>query len=218
MAVPIGQKLREARLARGLSLEDVQHHTRISRTLLAAMENDDLGAFPNQTYARTFFAAYARHLGVEVSGFLRLFQPHGLGGVIQYHPYLQAPIEHTGPERRRPPSRSPTTPSSTLLVGLAALALAAGVAIWTGLQDGQDHRPAGARTVEAGPATTATSTSRESSPPAATAAPSPSPRITPPDLPVLRALPVEANEPAPPTSVEPKAAEAEASPLPLVEF
>lgn len=208
MAVPIGQKLREVRLARGLSLQDVQHHTRISRTLLVAMENDDLGAFPNQTYARTFFAAYARHLGVEASSFLRHFQPHGLGGVIQYHPYLQAPIEHTGPERRRPSPRSPGTPSGLLIVILVAVALTSGAAIWAGLRDRHTAAPAGPPTVRPTPA--AASVPQTTEPPSA---------ITPPVLPVLRATPVEEDEvaptPAPPASPAP--ADEAPAPLPLLE-
>jgi cytoskeleton protein RodZ len=214
MAVPIGQKLREVRLARGLSLEDVQHHTRISRTLLVAMENDDLGAFTNQTYARTFFAAYARHLGVEVSGFLRHFQPHGLGGVMQYHPYLQAPIEHTGPERRRPQPRSPTAPSGALIAGLAALALIAGAAVWAGLHDRNASSPAGTLSIKSRPSPAST---KETSAPASTAANPPSP-ITPPDLPVLRAMPVEEDEPSPAAPDASKATEAATTPLPVVEF
>ena len=205
MAVPIGQKLREVRLARGLSLQDVQHHTRISRSLLVAMENDDLGAFPNQTYARTFFAAYARHLGVEAGSFLRHFQPHGLGGVMQYHPYLQAPMEHTGPERRRPSPRSPGTPSGLLVAILVALALATVAAIWAGLRDRHTAAPPAIR-----PAPAAASVPETTAPP---------PSITPPVLPVLRATPVEddASAPAPVPPASPVPANEAPAPLPLLE-
>ena len=205
MAVPIGQKLREVRLARGLSLEDVQHHTRISRTLLVAMENDDLGAFPNQTYARTFFAAYARHLGVEASGFLRLFQPHGLGGVMQYHPYLQAPIEHTGPERRRSTPRAPASPSRILVAALAALALAAGAVLWAGRHDRHTAAPAGPPAHQARPA----ASDRQPRAPA--------PSLAPPDLPVLRATPVDEDEPAPSVPAGPAPADQSPAPLPRLE-
>lgn len=206
MAAPIGKKLREARLARGLTLEDVQHRTSISRPLLVAMENDDLGAFANQTYARKFFAAYARHLGVEVSDFLRHFRPSGLGGVVQYHPYLQPPTDRAGADRRATRTRHPNAPSRLLFIGLAALALAAGVAVWTGLRDRRASAPSGTLPVLPAPG----HVPAVSQSPATASPPTPTP-ITPPDLPVRRAMPVDDDE------VPKPAPGPDDSPLPLIE-
>jgi len=137
MALPIGQKLREARLARGLSLEDVQHQTRISRATLVAMENDDLGSFDSPTYARKFFATYARHLGVDAGDFLGRFHPHGLRGVVDYHAYLQKPTDRVKSARE---TRRPGT-FSALLIALAALGLTALAAYWAGRQAGRTPAP-----------------------------------------------------------------------------
>lgn len=186
MAVPIGQKLREVRLARGLELEDVQHRTRIPKSLLVAMENDDLGAFPNQTYARKFFAAYARHLGVEAAGFLSLLEPHGLGGVMEYHPYLRATGEHTGPAHPSPRPGTAIASAGILIVSLLALALAASLAIWTGLRDRQLGSPSTIQTTGK-PSDASQPKSRK---PAADPVSKPT-AIEPPKLPVLRAEPVD---------------------------
>ena len=185
MAVPIGQKLRKVRLARGLELEDVQHRTRIPKSLLVAMENDDLGAFPNQTYARKFFAAYARHLGVEVTGFLSLFQPHGLGGVMEFHPYLRPATDHTGPAKSPSQHRIGYASAAILGVSLLALALAAALAIWTGLRDRQLGSTVATQTAVK-PSSTQTKTRPPGEP--TTAAP---PAVQPRQLPVLRAEPVD---------------------------
>jgi len=189
MAAPIGKKLRDARLARGLTLEDVQHHTRISKTLLAAMENDDLSAFANQTYARKFFVAYGRHLEVDVTGLVQHFRPGGLGGVVEHHPYLQPSADRTGPGRRPAPARRRDSPSIVLFAGLAALAMAATIAVWAGLREREAGTPAGTLTIHSAPRPAPalpSSTPRPPAPPAPTVAASP-----PPVVPVLRATPVD---------------------------
>lgn len=211
MAAPIGKTLREARLARNLTLEDVQHRTRIARPLLAAMEDNDLGAFPNQTYARKFFAAYARHLGVDVSDFLSHFRPVNLGGVMQYHPYLRPSTDHAGPPSRGRGKRSPSAPSGALFLVLGTLGLVAGGAVWMGLNDRRASAPAGTLTIHAAPGTPATSPSLRAVEPVLR--PPGGDAITPPDLPVRRATPVSEDEP---DSAGP-ATPADPPPLPLVE-
>lgn len=193
MAAPIGKILRDARLARDLSLEDVQHQTRIARPLLAAMEDNDLGAFPNQTYARKFFAAYARHLGVDVTEFLSHFRPSGLGGVMRYHPYLQPSADRAGPPRGGTSKRpAAAAPSGALFLMLTTIGLVAVAAVWMGQNDRRASAPAGTLTITGAPGATVISApsrreSQPSRPPIVTA-------IQPPDLPVLRATPVEEGE------------------------
>jgi len=141
MATPIGKQLEHARLARGLTLDDIEHHTRIPKSLVAAMEGDDLSAFANQTYARKFFDAYARHLGIDTGPVIQRFHPHGLAGIVRYHPYLQPPTDQITPadSRSRAHSRYASAP---LYVGLIALALAIGLALWSGRRDRPVAAPA----------------------------------------------------------------------------
>jgi cytoskeletal protein RodZ len=57
--------LAEARLARGLTLEDAERGTRISRRFLIALETHDYSVFPAPVYARGFLRTYCRYLGVD---------------------------------------------------------------------------------------------------------------------------------------------------------
>lgn len=56
----IGDRLREAREQRGLSLKDVAKETRIPIRHLESLENSDFAALPGKTYAIGFAKAYAR--------------------------------------------------------------------------------------------------------------------------------------------------------------
>ena len=74
----VGQRLSEARLARGLSLSDAERQTRIARRYLQALEADQFGILPAPVYARGFLRNYARFLGLddrELMAGLSLSQP-----------------------------------------------------------------------------------------------------------------------------------------------
>lgn len=167
MSLPVGKQLQDARLARGLTFEDVQFETRIHHAVLAAMENDDLGAFPNQTYARKFYAAYATHLGIDAGAFLSRFHPASLSGVVEYHPYLQPSTDRVSPSHKPPPRRPPSSPPTALIVAIGVLTLAAAIGIWAGLHS---HRKR----------TSVPSAAMESPPPLTP---------NPPTLPIMRATP-----------------------------
>jgi hypothetical protein len=57
--------LTEARLARGLTLEDAERGTRIARRFLIALEEHDYSVFPAPIYARGFLRSYSRYLGLD---------------------------------------------------------------------------------------------------------------------------------------------------------
>lgn len=61
----IGQQLREAREARGLSLEDVAAETRIRLEYLEAIEQDNFAALPDDVVARGFVRNFARTVGLD---------------------------------------------------------------------------------------------------------------------------------------------------------
>jgi cytoskeleton protein RodZ len=66
----LGERLREEREARGLSLADVERETRIQRKFLVAIEDDRLDLLPGQAYARGFLRAYARYLDLPEQEFV----------------------------------------------------------------------------------------------------------------------------------------------------
>ncbi len=61
----LGQWLREAREARGLSLAEVEAATRIRQVFLSALEADDWSSLPNEVVGRGFLRNYARFLGLD---------------------------------------------------------------------------------------------------------------------------------------------------------
>lgn len=61
----IGETLRAARLAKGVSLEEAAAATRIRRSALQALESDDFEALPASVYTRGFLVNYARYLGLH---------------------------------------------------------------------------------------------------------------------------------------------------------
>ena len=63
-ATPVGTMLLEARLRRGLTLAEAASDTRINPAYLEAIESERWELMPAPVYARGFFRAYARYLGV----------------------------------------------------------------------------------------------------------------------------------------------------------
>jgi cytoskeletal protein RodZ len=61
----IGERLRAAREARGLSLEAVAAELRIRIIILAAMEQEDHAALPERVYLLGLLRSYARFLGLD---------------------------------------------------------------------------------------------------------------------------------------------------------
>jgi len=66
----IGSRLRQAREARGLSLEQVQKATRIKLMFLEAIETDRFDDLPGPVQARGFIRSYASHVGLDADELL----------------------------------------------------------------------------------------------------------------------------------------------------
>lgn len=66
--------MREARLARNLTLDDVSRATKIPKSTLAQLEASELGALPAAVFVRGFIRAYARVVGTDPNPLVRLFE------------------------------------------------------------------------------------------------------------------------------------------------
>jgi cytoskeleton protein RodZ len=64
-SIGVGATLRDERLKRQLSIEDVAGQTRISHRFLRAIEADDLSTLPGLVFARNFVRQYAALLGLD---------------------------------------------------------------------------------------------------------------------------------------------------------
>ncbi|MFV0558935.1 MAG: RodZ domain-containing protein [Enterococcus sp.] len=65
-ATTIGQKLRQARLNKNISLDELQQITKVQKRYLEAIELDDFEALPGKFYAKAFIRQYAQ--AVEEDG------------------------------------------------------------------------------------------------------------------------------------------------------
>jgi len=70
---PLGETLRSARLAKGITLEDAERVTRIPRKYLEALELEDYGRLPAPVYARGFLRSYSGYLGLDPGELLPFF-------------------------------------------------------------------------------------------------------------------------------------------------
>src|SRR5688500_2509716 len=65
MSLSLGEKLRQAREARGLSLSEVAEQTRISSQYLQSIENDEYGILPGGIFNKGFVKSFAKFVGVN---------------------------------------------------------------------------------------------------------------------------------------------------------
>jgi transcriptional regulator with XRE-family HTH domain len=72
--IRLGQRLREERLKRGLTLEDVMKSTKIRTAFLSAIEKGEYQKLPASSYAQGFVVNYATFLGFPKREALALFR------------------------------------------------------------------------------------------------------------------------------------------------
>jgi hypothetical protein len=114
----IGQSLREARLARGATLEAIEAKTRIRARYLQALENERFDELPGEAYAKGFLRTYADHLGLDGQEYLAAYRARAaLVAEPAFVPRAQRPYE-----RRR---TGPALAGAVAALLLTALSLAA---------------------------------------------------------------------------------------------
>lgn len=65
MSLSLGEKLRQAREERGISIMEVSEQTRISPLYLEAIENDDYSPLPGGIFNKGFVKTFAKYVGVD---------------------------------------------------------------------------------------------------------------------------------------------------------
>jgi cytoskeletal protein RodZ len=126
----IGKQLAQARAAKGLTLDEAAHITKVRPDKLAALEQDDYSAFPNNTYARGFLQLYGRFLGVDVGQLANQLESANPISIQDYQ-YLNAELE-SGPDQRRrmrPRETESRRPSFAPLIVFVLLLIGAAVAV-----------------------------------------------------------------------------------------
>lgn len=66
MEEKLGAKLRRAREAAGLTVDDAVYRAKLPRDVVEALENGDFGFFTSTLYARSFLKQYGDYVGLDV--------------------------------------------------------------------------------------------------------------------------------------------------------
>ncbi len=115
----VGERLRQARERRGLSLDDVATQTRIPIRHLSNIEQENWGELPSVTYTVGFTRSYANAVGLDGAEIGRELREQ-LGG--ETRPSRVSPEIYAPPDPARVPSRS--------LAWIAGIALIVLIAVW----------------------------------------------------------------------------------------
>lgn len=94
----LGEELRRARVSLGLSLEDVEAHTKIRKKYLKALEDGDPEEVPGTAYFRGYLKAYSKFLGLDWDVTLSKYEA-AIPTVDAPISSFPAPAAHAGPEQ-----------------------------------------------------------------------------------------------------------------------
>jgi cytoskeletal protein RodZ len=87
----LGQMLRDAREAQGISLAEAEAQTRIRQKFIAAMESEEWSLLPNDVTTRGFLRKYVSYLGLEEDAVMQRFQSRA--NVVAPQPGIETPAE-----------------------------------------------------------------------------------------------------------------------------
>jgi len=129
MAQTVGEQLKQARLARGLTLEQAAQTTRIRRHYLEALERDDHGTLPSPVQGRGFLRLYAGYLDLPTENLVASWEGRPL-------PEPPAPAETVAPveavqenEPAAPPSQDVPAEHPDLTAAEPLLSIPAGTTL-----------------------------------------------------------------------------------------
>ena len=95
-AARLGEELRDARLALGLSIEDVAEQLRIRRVYLVALEEGRVKDLPSPAYAIGFVRNYAGALGLDPGDMVRRLREAVAGSVRKADLVFPEPVPERG--------------------------------------------------------------------------------------------------------------------------
>lgn len=70
----LGERLKEARIAKGLTLDDLQEMTKIQKRYLAGIEEEDYSKMPGAFYVRAFIKQYAEAVDLDPDEVLAMYR------------------------------------------------------------------------------------------------------------------------------------------------
>ena len=125
MLESVGTRLNQARLQRGLTVDEAAHATKLRPDKITALENDDYSRFASNAYAKGFLQIYGRFLNIDVTDFAATLDSTNHISVADYQ-YLSNGAAQTVKEDRatytpRDRRRAPSIVPLVAFVGLLLL-------------------------------------------------------------------------------------------------
>lgn len=123
----LGKTLQQARLARGLTLDEAGRLTKIRPSKLSEIEAEDFSQFASLAYAKGFLLIYGKFLNVDVTPYLEAFETSEHVTVDGYS-YLQ---DNPAPKPTRPVAvrKEPSNRGSLLPFVIGVIVLVAGFSL-----------------------------------------------------------------------------------------
>lgn len=136
-----GRSLREARIARGLSIADVAQSIKFSPRQIETIERDDFAKLPGTTFVRGFIRSYAKLLHLDEQTLLAMLDRQTPQADVQIH----LP-QDTGAALPQPGEQRSIHPLLILLAILVSIAVALWIILdWSGKNE--KSRPASSNSV-----------------------------------------------------------------------
>lgn len=135
-----GEKLRDAREQKGLTVDDVAARLKVPARYIVALEQGDLASLPEPTFVRGYVKAYARTVGVDAAELL-----DSVGPVEVKAPRPLVAVDSVTASHRKAGARAPKFRGTShrhhwLLGGVVAVALLVWAA-WPGQQTADQPSP-----------------------------------------------------------------------------
>jgi hypothetical protein len=122
----VGTTLKEARERLGIDLAEVEASTKIRARYLRAIEGEDWGRLPGDTYARSFIRTYAGYLGLDAALLAEQHRRAAMAAPAQERlPRVEPAPVHDGELRRHGRRIPPRALVAAISLALLAIALVA---------------------------------------------------------------------------------------------
>ncbi len=145
---PVGARLAKARIAHGLSVDDVCRRTNIRPVVVRALESGDIGPSGGGVYARGHVRALAQALGIDAGPLLAAFDATYHTGAVP--PPVLVPDTDAAEVSLRPhapATRGPRWPLAMAAVLIVVIAVALVQLVLPGSKDAAKHAAAAAPVV-----------------------------------------------------------------------
>lgn len=135
MSQTLGEKLRQAREERGISISEVAEQTRISSLYLESIENDDYKVLPGGIFNKGFVKSYAKYVGIDEHEALQDYSNLVARHEIASEERLRAYRPEVLTDDRSMSSMAPTIIFAAIILGLVTAGILFGVRYYQNLQE-----------------------------------------------------------------------------------